>query len=84
MQPLTEGTIKLLSRSGFVLIFLSLIGSFAMAAITVSGNIQEQTWDQFFGVLFLAVIGIATYYLSLSLFGWVLLRAKKYAGPTTP
>lgn len=74
---MTDKTIRLLSRSGLVLVFLSMVGSFAMAAMSVSGNVGEQAWNEMFGILFLAIMGIATYYLSLSLFGWLLLRTKK-------
>jgi len=76
MQPITPKTIKLLSRSGLVLIFLSMLGSFVMAVMSVSGNVQVQAWDELFGLLFLAVMGIAVYYLTLSLFGWFILKGK--------
>jgi len=76
MQGITDKSIRLLSRSGFILIFLSMAGSFAMAAISASGNVQQQAWNELFGLLFLAVLGIAVYYLSLSLFGWLFVRAK--------
>jgi len=77
MNPLTPKTLKMLSRSGLILIFLSMIGSFAMAAMSINKSIAENTWNEFFGVLMLAVSGIAVYYLSLAIFGWVLMKAKK-------
>ncbi len=77
MQPITEKTIRLLSRSGFVLIILSMAGSLAIATISVSGNVQPQYWDEMFGTLFIAVSGIAVYYLALSVFGWAIVRKKK-------
>ena len=77
MQPISDKTVKLLSRSGLVLIFFSMIGSFAMATITVSSNVQQQAWNELFGLLFLAIMGIAIYYIALSLFGLVLMKSKK-------
>jgi hypothetical protein len=76
MQLITNKTIRLLSRSGFVLIFLLMVGSFAMAALSAAGNVKEQAWNEMFGLLFLAVLGIAVYYLALSLFGWMMLKRK--------
>jgi len=76
MKPITSKTIRLLSRSGLVLIFLSMIGGFALAAMRISRNLEEQTWNQFFGLLFLAVSGIAIYYISLSVFGWIFLKGQ--------
>ena len=76
MKPLTEKTVRLLSRSGLVLIFLAMAGSFAMAAFSFSGNVQQQTFKELMGVLFLAVTGIAVYYMSLGFFGWVILKNK--------
>lgn len=81
MQPITKKTIKLLSRSGFVLIFLLMAGSFAMAALSAAGNIREQAWNEMFGLLFLAVLGIAVYYLALSLFGWMMLKRRPNVSP---
>lgn len=77
MQPINEKTIKLLSRSGFVLIILSMAGSLAIATIRVSGNVQPQFWNEMFNTLFLAVSAIAVYYLALSVFGWAIVRKKK-------
>ncbi len=77
MKPISKRTIKLLSRSGLVLIFLSMGGSFAMAALSIaSGGIEEQAWTELFGLLFLAVLGIAVYYMALAFFGWVEIRNK--------
>ncbi len=80
MQVISEKTIKLLSRSGLVLIFLSMAGSFVMAAMTISGDATSQQWEQLFGTLFMAVMGIAVYYLALSLFALIILK-KKNASP---
>ena len=77
MQPINKKTIRLLSRSGFVLIILSIAGSLAIATIRVSGNVQPQTWNEMFNTLFLAVSAIAVYYLALSVFGWAIVRKKK-------
>ena len=77
MQPITEKTIRLFSRSGFVLIFLSIAGSLAVVTISVSGNVQQQAWNEMFDTLFLAVSAIAVYYLALSVFGWAVIRKKK-------
>ncbi len=77
MRPITEKTVKVLSTSGFVLIVPSMIGSFALAASSVSRNIQAEAWNDIFGLLFLAVMGIGVYYLALSLFGWAVLKTKK-------
>ena len=77
MQPINEKTIRLLSRSGFVLIILSMAGSLAIATIRVSGNVKPQFWNEMFTTLFLAVSAIAVYYLALSVFGWVIVRKKK-------
>lgn len=76
MQPINEKTIKLLSRSGLVLIFLLMIGSFAMAAMSASGNLNGQNWEDIFGTLFLAIMGIAVYYLALSLFGYLIIKTR--------
>ena len=76
MQPINEKTIKLLSRSGLVLIFLSMIGSFVMAAMSASGNLKGQSWEEIFGTLFLAIMGIAVYYMALSLFGWIVIKGR--------
>lgn len=76
MQAITKKTIRLLSRSGFVLIFLLMVASFAMAALSAAGNVREQAWNEMFGLLFLAVLGIAVYYLALSLFGWMTLKRR--------
>ena len=76
MQAITKKTVKLLSRSGFVLLFLLMVASFAMAALSAAGNVREQAWNEMFGLLFLAVLGIAVYYLALSLFGWMTLKGR--------
>ena len=82
MQTINEKTIKLLSRSGLVLIFLSMIGSFAMAATSASGNLKGQRWEEIFGTLFLAIMGIAVYYMALSLFGWIVIKGRPSAKET--
>ncbi len=84
MQPITEKTIRLLSRSGLVLIFLSIAGSLAMATIRVSGNVQPQAWNEMFDTLFLAVSAIAVYYLALSVFGLAIVRKKKGGASVFP
>ena len=77
MKPLNSKTIKLLSRSGLVLIFLSMGGTFAMAALSIaSGGVEEQAWTELFGLLFLAVLGIAVYYMALAFFGWMEVRKR--------
>lgn len=78
MQRIDSGTIKLLSRSGFVLIFLSIAGSFAMASMSVSGAMQQEVWNDFFAKLFTAVMGIAVYYVALGLFSWVFVKSQKF------
>ena len=77
MKPITENTIKLLSKSGFILIFFSITGSLAMASMRVEGSLKGQTWNDMFMMLFTAVLGIAIYYLALSLFSWSLAKKKK-------
>ena len=79
MQPINEKTVVLLSRSGMMLVFLSMIGSFAMAAMSASGNLRGQNWEDIFGTLFLAIMGIAVYYLALSLFGYIALKRRTSA-----
>ena len=77
MQQISKKTIKLLSRSGLILIFLSMAGSFVMATLSItSGGVEEQAWLELFGMLFLAVLGIAVYYMALALFGWMEVRKK--------
>jgi len=76
MNPITGNTVKLLSRSGLILIFFSMVGGLAMASMRVSGSLEGQEWNDTFMLLFIAVLGIATYYLALSLFSWGLLKKK--------
>ena len=77
MKPINSKTIKLLSRSGLVLIFLSMGGSFVMATLSIaSGGIEEQAWTELFGLLFMAILGISVYYLALAFFGWMEIRNK--------
>ena len=78
MKPLNSKTIKLLSRSGLVLIFFSMGGSFVMAALSItSGGVEEQAWTELFGMLFLTVLGISVYYMALAFFGWMEIRKRK-------
>ncbi len=84
MQPISNKTIRLLSRSGLILMFFSMGGSFVMATLSIaSGGVEEQTWAELFGMLFLAVLGISVYYLVLAFFGWMEIRRKKEVTPTT-
>ena len=77
MKPLGRKTIRLLSRSGLVLIFLSMGGSFVMATLSIAaGGVEEQAWTELFGLLFLAVLGIAVYYMALAFFGWMEIRGR--------
>ena len=77
MKPLNSKTIKLLSRSGLVLIFLSMGGSFVMATLSIAaGGIEEQAWTELFGLLFMAILGISVYYMALAFFGWMEIRNK--------
>lgn len=77
MKPLSIKTIKLLSRSGLVLIFLSMGGSFVMATLSIAAEgIEEQTWTELFGLLFLAILGISVYYMALAFFGWMEIKNK--------
>ncbi len=77
MKPFSSKTIKLLSRSGLILIFLSMGGSFAMATLSIAaGGIEEQTWIELFGLLFMAILGISVYYMALAFFGWMEIRNK--------
>ena len=51
MKPLDKKTIKLLSRSGLVLLFLSMGGSFVMAALNMaSEGIEEKTLIEIFAI----------------------------------
>ncbi len=77
MKPITPKTIKLLARSGFVLIFLSMLGSIAIAAVRISGPVQRNWWQQMIGTFSFAVAGIATYYISLAVLAWIFVRSKK-------
>jgi hypothetical protein len=81
MDPFNEKTVKLLSRSGLFLLFLSMAGSFAMATLSISARVEEQSWNELFGMLFLAVLGISVYYIALGGFSWVVLRKKKAESP---
>ncbi len=52
-------------------------GSFAMATLSIAlEGIEEQTWTELFGLLFLAVLGISVYYMALAFFGWMEIRRK--------
>jgi len=82
MHSMDYRTIKLLSRSGFVLIFLSMGGTFAMAALRISEPTTMTVWQGLLGNLFLAIAGIAVYYLSLGVFAWTL--AKKRSKKAVP
>lgn len=77
MQPINEKTVKLLSRSGLFLLFMSMAGSLSMATISVSAKMEEQAWNELFGMLFLTVLGISVYYLALGFFSWFVLRKKR-------
>jgi len=82
MKAITSKTIKLLARSGFVLIFLSMLGSIAIAAVRLSGPVQENWWQQMVGTFSFAIAGIAVYYISLAALAVVFIRSKKKAaGP---
>lgn len=76
MQSINGKMVRLLSRSGLFLLFLSMAGSFAMATISVSAKMEEQAWNELFGMLFLTVLGISVYYLALGFFSWFVLRKK--------
>ncbi len=77
MKGLTLKNVTLLSRSGLVLLILSMLGSFALATVRTSSSLETETWSELFNLLFITVLGIATYYLALSLFSWSLLKSKK-------
>ena len=79
MGSLNIGVIKLLARSGVVLIILSMLASVAIAAIRISGPVQENWWQQTIGTFSLAITGIAVYYISLAGLAWLLIRRKKRA-----
>jgi LPXTG-motif cell wall-anchored protein len=79
MKPITPSTIKLLARSGFVLIILSMLGSVAIAAVRISGPVQENWWQQMIGTMSFAVAGIAVYYISLAALAWLFVRKKNKA-----
>jgi Ca2+/H+ antiporter len=81
MQGITRKNVTLLSRSGLVLLILSMLGSFALATFRTTGSLGEETWSELFNLLFIAVLGIATYYLALSFFSWSLLKGKQPNGP---
>ena len=76
MEPINEKTVRLLSRSGLFLLALSMSGSFAMAALSVSAKFEEQSWNEMFAMLFFAVLGISIYYIALGFFGWFVLRKQ--------
>lgn len=79
MKPISEKTVRLLSRSGLVLLFLSMAGSFAMAALSISAKFEEQAWNEMFAMLFTTVMGISVYYIVLAFFGWFVLRKRRVA-----
>ena len=74
MNHAGEKTVRLLSRSGLFLLFLSMAGSFTMATLSVSTRVEENSWNELFGVLFLTIMGISVYYIVLGFFGWYMLR----------
>ena len=76
MQGITNKSVKLLSRSGLVLLLFSMLGSFALAAVRVSGGMGAETWADLFNLLFIAILGIATYYLAMSAFTWIMVSKK--------
>ena len=76
MNHAGEKTVRLLSRSGLFLLFLSMAGSFTMATLSVSTRVEENSWNELFGVLFLTIMGISVYYIVLGFFGWYMLRRQ--------
>lgn len=72
----TLRTVKLLSRSGLILIILSMGGSVAMAAARVSGPVEATAWEGMLGSLVQVVAGIAVYYIALAIFAWLFVIRK--------
>jgi len=76
MEPITDDTIKVVSASGAVLVVLSLIGTIVVLYAFLSSS-QIDVWGNWLNTLFLALFGIAIYYLAFSLLSWILLKNKK-------
>ena len=76
MQPMTNGTVKLFFVSGIVLPILCFFLIFLIGIVAAMG-VDSSNWGVFIYQLAWVVSGIAIYYLSIALFGWMLLRRKK-------
>jgi len=76
MNVLGQGSVRLLLVSGLVLLFIALIGVFALAMLAVS-DAPESAWNTyFFYLLDIAIAAIAVYYVAIGIVGWMLLKKK--------
>jgi len=82
MQALTTQTEKAVSVSGVVLIGISLIISSGIVLLLLT-MIQWQSWNSFFDLMAVAILGIGIYYVSFGAIGFAFTKkAKKVAAAT--
>jgi hypothetical protein len=78
MQPLTTEAEKVISLSGVVLIGVSLVISSGLVLFLLT-MIKWQSWDNFFDLMAIAILGIGIYYVSFGLLSFILSKRAKTA-----
>ncbi|MCX6799046.1 MAG: hypothetical protein NTW59_03060 [Candidatus Diapherotrites archaeon] len=76
MRSIGQSSIRLLLISGIILLFISIVGVFALAMLSAMET-TEKVWNvYFFYLLSVAIAAIAVYYIAIGMIGWMLLKKK--------
>ena len=78
MEPMTMETSKAVSLSGVALIGVSLLISSGLVLFLLS-VIKWQSWDSFFDMMAIAILGIGIYYVSFGGLSLIFSRRAKAA-----
>ena len=82
MEPITAESTKAVSLSGVALIGISLVISSGLVIFLLS-MIEWQSWDNFFDLMAIAILGIGIYYVSFGGLSFIFSRkARAAAAPT--
>jgi len=81
VEPITPGTSKAVSLSGVALIGLSLVISSGLVLFLLA-IIKWQSWDSFFDMMAIAILGIGVYYVSFGGLSFIFSRRKARAAVT--